>query len=71
MLTYEHLMSAPGRRYIARGDTYRHREAIRHWGWHWSDAHEAWVEDSGSGDDDACIWAVRKLKGVTVTTEPI
>jgi len=65
------VMDTPRRRYIARGDTYRHREELTAWAWHWDAKRHAWVEDNGSEPDEHCIQAIRHLPGVTVTEESV
>lgn len=52
--------------YIARGDTYPHRETFTSWAWHWDPDRKAWIENNKSKRNDLCILAIRDLPGVTV-----
>jgi len=57
--------------YIAKGDTYPHREAFTSWAWHWDCKRRAWIEDNGSEKDEPCIQFAMGLPSVVVTIEAV
>lgn len=59
----------PRLRFIATGNTYRHREELCSLAWHWDQARGAWVNENEDTADDMCIAAVIALPGVKVTCE--
>ena len=56
--------------FVANGTTYRHREALRSWGWFWDRGRNVWICEGETDATASRVRAISKLPGVTVTRRP-
>lgn len=54
--------------FLAKGQTYSHRETLCSWGWHWDQDQKVWKAE-GFDETDPSIKAIKSLPGVTVTIQ--
>ena len=62
-------LDKPLLRFVAKGNTYRHREYIQSHAWWWDPAIKCWVNDSETTEDCFCIRQIANIPGVDVTCE--
>lgn len=66
---YKEKWEKPLLRFIAKGNTYPHRNILSSWAWYWDEERCVWVNENEVSGDDCCIQIIANLPGIEVTCE--
>lgn len=62
-------LNQPLLRFVAKGNTFPHRELFRSYAWHWNQERRLWINENEISVDDYCIQAFTNLPGIEIICE--